>query len=199
MKLTKTFSLAAVIVSGVLLAGCSAKPSNTIHFSPASPTATVAFNTMNQKAIVNVVTKDERAKSEISTYTDSGSLVKLSASPEVAQLFQQVMQQDLNAKGFRLANAEANTQVLVRVKDFYAQVDEGNLRHKISSHVQLEIHVQGMRGNFTKNIGASRVDEGVLGVNNADIQKSLTLALQDVVNALHKDREIADAIYRYTN
>ncbi|MGQ0286547.1 YajG family lipoprotein [Pasteurellaceae bacterium 22721_9_1] len=199
MKLRKPFSLVALVASSVLLAACADKPSNTLHFSPASPTATVAFNTMNQKAIVNVVTKDERAQPEISSYTSSGSLLKLSASPEVAKLFQQVVQQDLNAKGFRLASAEANTQLLVRVKEFYAQVDEGNLRHKISSRVQLEIHVQGVKGNFTKNIGASRVDEGVLGVNNLDIQKSLTLTLQDVVRGLHKDREIADAIYRYSN
>ncbi|MCK3657775.1 hypothetical protein A4G18_03385 [Pasteurellaceae bacterium Pebbles2] len=198
MKLKK-FSLATLFVATALLAGCAGKPSNTLSFNPQAPTATAAFNTLNQKAIVNVVTKDGRQQPEISAYTVDGSLFKLSSSPDVAQLFQQIVSQDLNSKGFRLANNGANTNVLVTVKEFYAKVDEGNIRHKISSKVQLEVHVQGVKGNFTKNIGSSRVDEGALGVNNDDIQKSLTAALKDVVSALYKDQEIAGAINQYAN
>lgn len=196
MNLVKKFSLGALVISGILLTGCSA-PSTTLYFSPASPVGSASFNTLNQNAIVNVMTQDVRAQAEISSYTENGNLIKLSASPALQQLFQQVMQQDLNAKGFRLANNGANTKVLVMIKDFYAKVDEGNLRYKISSRIQLEVLVEGAQGRFTKNIGASRVDEGALGVNNKNIQKSLDATLKEVISSLYKDREIADAINRY--
>ncbi|MDH2925632.1 YajG family lipoprotein [Lonepinella koalarum] len=199
MKLMQKLSFGACLASAILLAGCSSMPSNTLTFNPQSPTATTAFNTQNQKAIVNVVSKDGRSQSEVSSYTLNSALFKLYSSPAVEKLFQQVVQQDLNAKGFRLADSGVNTNVLVTVKEFYAKVEEGNIRHKITSKIQLEIHVQGIQGNFTKNFGASRIDEGALGVNNNDIQKSLDATLTDVVSALYKDTEIAGAISRYVN
>ncbi|WP_439243698.1 YajG family lipoprotein [Lonepinella sp. BR2474] len=197
MTLIKKFSWGAFALGALLLAGCSSTPSNTLTFNPQSPTATTAFNTQNQKAIVNVVSKDGRSQTEVSSYTLNSALFKLYSSPAVEKLFQQVVQQDLNAKGFRLATNGVNTNVLVTVKEFYAKVEEGNIRHKITSRVQLEVHVQGIKGNFTKNFGASRIDEGALGVNNNDIQKSLDATLKDVVSALYKDTEIAGAISRY--
>lgn len=186
-----------LLASTVLFLSACSTPSHTLFFTPSSPITGTSFNTMNQKAIVNVLTQDMRIKSEVSSYTSNGSLVKLSASPRVDQIFQQVMLQNLNAKGFRLANQGSNTKVILSIKDFYANVEEGNLRHKISSKIQLEVQVIGSKGAFTKNIGASRMDEGVLGVNNQDIQKSLDLTLKDVVSSLYKDREIAEAIHRY--
>ncbi|MDG2917478.1 YajG family lipoprotein [Bisgaard Taxon 10/6] len=197
MKMMNPLSLAAVI-SSLFLAACTA-PSNTLTFNPTAPTASTAFNTGNQKAIVSVVTKDERRQAEISAYTHEGQLHKLSSSPDVTALFQQIIQQDLNAKGFRLSNTQANTNLLVTVKEFYAKVDEGTIRHKITSRIQLEIHVQGAKGNYTKNMGSSRVDEGALGVNNQDIQKSLDATLKEVVKALYNDQEIANAIRQYAN
>lgn len=197
MKMIKTLSLATVIGS-LFLAACTA-PGNTLTFNPTAPTASTAFNTANQKAIISVVTKDERRQPEISAYTREGQLHKLSSSPNVTDLFQQIIQQDFNAKGFRLSNNGANTNILVTVKEFYAKVEEGTIRHKITSRIQLEIHVQGVKGNYTKNMGSSRVDEGAFGVNNQDIQQSLDATLKEVVNALYNDQDIANAIRRYAN
>lgn len=200
MKLSKKFALSALALSSILLVGCSSTlPNNSLQFNPSSPTATAAFSTLNQQAVVNVVTKDERQKPEISAYNINGNLFKLYAKPAVEQLFQQVMQQDLNAKGFRLSQSGANTQVFVTVNDFYAKAEEGNFRHKISSKIQLQVHVQGIKGNFTKNLGATRTDEDVGGVDNADVQKALSLTLQDVVTSLYNDHEIATAISNLAN
>ncbi|EIJ71792.1 YajG family lipoprotein [Pasteurella bettyae] len=197
MKFTKPLSLAAIVVTTIFLSACQA-PSHTLTFTPQAPTSTL--NVSNQHAIVNVVTKDGRSQKEVSSYTKNGALFPLSAQPTVEALFQQVMQQNLNSKGFRLSEANsANTTVLVTVKDFYAKVEEGNLRHKISSKIQLEVHVQGAKGNFTKNMGASRTDEGALTVGNDDIQKSLSAALKDVVSAIYNDQEIGNAIRQYSN
>ena len=190
------FSFSLLAATLLLLSACTT-PNSTLHFTPSSPITGASFNTMNQQAIVSVITQDMRIKPEVSSYTSNGSLVKLSASPKLEQLFQQVMLQDLNAKGFRLANQGANAQVMVSIKEFYAKAEEGNLRYKLSSRIQLEVHVRGSKGNFTKNIGASRVDEGALGVTNKKIQKSLDLTLKEVISSLYQDREIAEAINRY--
>ncbi|MDU8925526.1 YajG family lipoprotein [Pasteurellaceae bacterium LIM206] len=199
MKLAKKFSLAAIVVAaGVLLAACQTTRSNTLVFTPPAPTATMTSS--NQKAVVNVVGKDDRSNPSIATYKVNDGLFSLSASPDVATLFKQVLQQDLNAKGFHVGSVSAaNTNVVVMVQQFYANVEEGNLRHKITSKIQLAIHVQGAKGNFTKNIGSTRTDEGAFTVNNADIQKSLDAVLKEVVSAIYKDQEIANAIRQYAN
>ncbi|MDO4627381.1 MAG: YajG family lipoprotein [Pasteurellaceae bacterium] len=183
----------------LLLSACSSMPSNTLNFSVPLPMNTT-FNTANQKATVDVVTKDGRAQSEVSAYTYNGTNLKLAAKPEVVNLFQQIMQQNLNSKGFHLGTANnATANVLVIVKEFYAKVEEGNLRHKITSRAQLEIHVQGAKGNFTKELGSNRTDEGAFGVDNQDVQKALTAVLKEVTSALYQDQEIGNAISQYSN
>ncbi|QIM69702.1 MULTISPECIES: YajG family lipoprotein [Basfia] len=197
MKLSNKFSLAALTVASVLLAACQA-PSSVLTFAPHAPNTTL--NVSNQNAVVAVVTKDERSQKQVSSYVRDGALFPLTASPEVDTIFQQVMQQNLNSKGFRLGSANAaNTHMLVSVKDFYAKVEEGNLRHKINSKIQLQIHVQGVKGNFTKSIGTTRTDEGAFTVSNEDIQKALDAALKDVVNGIYADQDIGNAIRQYSN
>lgn len=197
MKMKK-FSLAALVVSSIFLAACTSQ-NNTLVFNPQAPTSTVSFNANNQKAVVSVVTKDGRAQSEISTVVRDGQIQNLQASPAVDQLFQQVMQQNLNAKGFHLATNGGNTTVLVTVKEFFAKVSQGNLRHEINSKIQLEVHVQGIRGNYTKNLGSTRTQQGAFNANNDDIKKVLDENLKDVIKAIYQDQEIANAINQYSN
>lgn len=197
MKMKK-FSLAALVVSSMLLTACATQ-SNTLVFNPQAPTVTTSFNTNNQRAIVSVITKDGRMQPEVSSFVKDGQIQKLQAQPSVEQLFQQVMLQNLNAKGFRLATNGANTQVLVTVKDFFVKVSQGNLRYEINSKIQLEVYVQGAQGNFTKNLGATRSQQGAFNANNDEIKKVLDQNLSDVINAIYQDQEIANAINQYAN
>ncbi len=82
IKVLSTMTLAAATL---FLAGCQAQ-SNTLTFTPQSPTASM---NINQSAVVTVNTRDSRPQQEIATYTKSGELIKLNASPSVTQLFQQ--------------------------------------------------------------------------------------------------------------
>ena len=141
-----------------------------------------------------------RSQPEISSYVRDGQLFKLSASPDVTALFQQIVQQDLNSKGFRVGTPSAsNTNVIVNVKDFYAKVDQGNLRYKIDAKIQVEINVQGAKGNFSKNIGSTRTTEGAFNANNDEIQNVLTATFNEVVKAIYADQEISSAILQYSN
>ena len=191
----KTLTLLA---SCLLLSACQTAPSNTLTFTPQAPTAT--FNVSNQNAVVNVVTRDMRSQPEISSYVRDGALFKLSASPDVAALFQQVMQQDLNSKGVRLGAPHAsNTNVIVNVKEFYAKVDQGNLRYKITARIQLDVNVQGAKGSFSKNIGANRITEGAFNANNDEIKNVLDMTFKETVATIYADQEIANAIHQYAN
>ncbi len=94
---------------------------------------------INQSAVVTVNTRDSRPQQEIATYTKSGELIKLNASPSVTQLFQQVMQQNLVSKGFRIGQANnANAGVTVEVKEFNTHVDQGNLRYTLNSKIHAD-------------------------------------------------------------
>ena len=147
-----------------------------------------------------MTTRDVRSQSEISSYVRDGQLFKLSASPDVTALFQQIVQQDLNSKGFRVGVPSAsNTNLIVNVKDFYAKVDQGNLRYKIDAKIQVEINVQGAKGNFSKNIGSTRTTEGAFNANNDEIQNVLTATFNEVVKAIYADQEISSAIRQYSN
>ncbi|TCP93224.1 putative lipoprotein [Cricetibacter osteomyelitidis] len=197
LKSFKTLSVASIIAGSLALTACQT-PSNTLSFSVPSPTLS-QFNLANQSNVVlNVVTKDERSKPEVSSYVRSNQIQTLSASPEPVRLFQQIFQQDFNSKGFRLGTPSAsNTNVLINIKHFYAQVDEGNLRYKVSSKIQLEVHIQGSKGNFTKNIGGTKTYEGAFAASNENIQNVLNDNLKEVAEMIYKDQELADAIRRY--
>lgn len=110
MKVTnkiKALSTMTLAAATLFLAGCQAQ-SNTLTFAPQSPTASM---NINQSAVVTVNTRDSRPQQEIATYTKSGELIKLNASPSVTQLFQQVMQQNLVSKGFRIGQADRKSVV----------------------------------------------------------------------------------------
>ncbi|KYK77989.1 hypothetical protein SC936_09620 [Aggregatibacter actinomycetemcomitans serotype e str. SC936] len=192
----KSLTLGAVLLSGVLLTGCQSEP-NTLTFTPAPPKASM---NVNQSAVVYVTTRDLRNTPEISSYVKDGQLLKLSASPELTQLFQQIEQQDLVSKGFRIGMANnSNAAVTVDIQQFYAKVNQGNLRYDIDSKIQLAIHVQGRRGQFTKNINARRTHSGAFFARNSEIQKVLGETFNEVVESIYKDREVANAINQYAN
>ncbi|MGR3806493.1 YajG family lipoprotein [Pasteurella testudinis] len=193
----KALSSALLLGSAVLLAGCQTQ-NNTLTFTPPAPSA--QFNTANQRVVVNVVTQDQRATSTVASYTSGGNVQHLTSSPEVAQLFQQVVQQGLNSKGFRIASGtNSNSNVVVRITDFSAQVTEGNLKYKIDSKVNVVLEVQGAKGTFSKSFGATNTQEGVFGVNNEGIQKIINRSFQDVVTKFYNDNEVSNALLSLSN
>ena len=192
----KTLAIGSILLSGMFLTGCQSEP-NTLSFTPATPQATM---NVNQSAVVFVSTRDMRQAPEISSYVADGKVVKLSASPSVTELFQQVEQQNLISKGFRIGMANnSNAAVTVDVQEFIAKVNQGNLRYDIDSKIQLAIHVQGRRGQFTKNINATRSHSGAFSARNAEIQKVLGETFNAVVQSIYKDQEITNAINQYAS
>ncbi|QIW15525.1 hypothetical protein A4G20_03865 [Pasteurellaceae bacterium RH1A] len=195
MKFVKKTVLVTTTLAAALLAGCQASTSNTISFN--TPAPNVMFNTANQTATVNVAAYDLRPSTEIANYTKNGEAIRLNAQPAVTQLFQQVMQQNLNGKGFTLVQGPANANVAVNVKTFFADVTQGNLRYKINANVGIEVVVQGSRGTYSKNFNTTRGYEGAFGAGNEEIQNVLGQAYADAVQAIYQDNEIANAIHQY--
>ncbi|WP_294089307.1 YajG family lipoprotein [uncultured Actinobacillus sp.] len=195
MKFSKKMLFAMATLSAAVLTGCQSGQSNVLTFTTPSPTA--VFNTNNQTAAVSVNTQDLRTSREIAAYTKNGEIIRLSSSPEVAQMFQQAVQQDLNAKGFQIVQGAANAHVTVNIKRFFATVEQGNLRHKANAEVNVEVSVQGSKGNFNKSFNATRSYEGVLGADNDSIKDVLSQAYQDVVKAIYNDNEVSNAIHQY--
>ena len=195
MKFSKKMLFAMATLSAAVLTGCQSGQSNVLTFTTPSPTA--VFNTNNQTAAVSVNTQDLRTSREIAAYTKNGEIIRLSSSPEVAQMFQQAVQQDLNAKGFQIVQGAANAHVTVNIKRFFATVEQGNLRHKANAEVNVEVSVQGSKGNFNKTFNATRSYEGVLGADNDSVKDVLSQAYQDVVKAIYNDNEVSNAIHQY--
>lgn len=186
--------LALTLIGSALLVGCQ-NQSNQITFITPSPTT--SFNTINQTAAVNVTTQDLRSTSEVSSYVSGGNVQRLTAVPEVRQLFQQAVQQNLNSKGFSLVPANPNANVTVNVRKFFADVEQGNLRHKITANIQVEIQVQGAKGKFNKNFNTSRSYEGAFGADNNNIRNVLNQAYRDIIQSIYNDNEVAQAIHQY--
>ncbi|WGE32978.1 YajG family lipoprotein [Actinobacillus genomosp. 1] len=195
MKLSKKVLLIATTLATAVLTGCQSQ-SNVLNFTTPSPTAT--FNTNNQTAAVSVLTQDLRTSREVASYTKNGQVTRLTSSPEVGLMFQQAVQQDLNAKGFQLVQGAANANVIVNVRKFFATVEQGNLLYKVNAEVGVEIAVKGPKGNFSKNFNATRGYEGAaVTTDNDDIKKVLGQAYDDVVKAIYNDNEISNAIHQF--
>lgn len=193
MRFSKKAVYLFTVLSGALLSGCQ-NHSNQLIFTTPSPTA--MFNTNNQTAMVNVMTVDQRPTTEVSQYTKNGQVHRLTAAPEVSYLFQQAMQQNLNSKGFTLVQGAANANVTVAIRKFYADVEQGNLRYKVSANVGVDVIVQGARGNFTKNFNTARGYEGAFGADRNEIQRVLAQAYTDTVQSIYNDNEISNAIHQ---
>ncbi len=194
MKFSKKAFLVVTTLATAVLAGCT-NQSNIITFT--TPATSSTFNTNNQTAAVSVTTQDLRPSREVANYTKRGEVIRLTASPEITSLFQQAVQQDLNAKGFQVINGAANAHITVNVKKFFATVEQGNLMYKSTADVSVDVAVQGAKGNFNKTFNASRSYEGAFGAGNKEIQKILTQAFQDVVQAIYNDNEVGNAIHQY--
>lgn len=191
----KTLSALGLASVTLFLAGCQAQ-SNTLTFTPPAPTASM---NVNQTAVVYVMTKDSRTTQDIASYTKRGELIKLNASPSVTQLFQQVMQQNLVSKGFRIGQANnSNAGVTVDIREFGTQVEQGNIRYKLNSKIQAVVYVQGSKGTYNKTFNATRSQEGALTADNDEIQKVLGQTFNDIVTSIYQDQEVANAINQYT-
>lgn len=199
MKLTnkiKALSIAGMASAVLLIAGCQTQ-SNTLTFTPPAPTASM---NVNQSAVVYVTTKDSRAQQEIASYVKNGELVKLNASPTITQTFQQVMQQNLVSKGFRIGQANnSNAGLTVEIKDFSTNVEQGNLRYNLTSKIQINVYVQGARGSYNKAFNATRSQSGAFNAGNDEIQKVMGETFRDIVNNIYQDQEVSMAINQYTN
>jgi|GEM_PF-126003 len=181
MKVTnkiKALSTMTLAAATLFLAGCQAQ-SNTLTFTPQSPTASM---NINQSAVVTVNTRDSRPQQEIATYTKSGELIKLNASPSVTQLFQQVMQQNLVSKGFRIGQANnANAGVTVDVKEN----EQGLINAAKFLNLDLEIvsrdKIKKIQNQFEgsdfveKTIGVRAVSEPVALLSSAGNGKFLVM------------------------
>lgn len=195
-KTLKRLSIVSFALASFALAGCQNQP-NTITFTP--PAAVGPFNAQNQNASINISARDLRANQAISQYVNNGQLYPIYAQPSVAELFQQSLQQDLNSKGFRILPSNAPTNVTVNIKQFYANVNQGNLRYKIDAAIQLAIQVQSAKGEYSKNIETRRSQEGAFNAKTPEIQKVLTQTFNDAVQEIHQDQEVSTAILRLSN
>lgn len=194
MKFSKKSLLALTILGSAVLAGCQSQ-SNTVTFVTPAPTS--AFNTQNQTAMVNVFTQDLRPSAEVASYTVAGNVQRLTAVPDVSVLLQQAMQQNLNSKGFTVVQGAGNANVVVNVRKFFANVEQGNLRYKVTANINVEVQVQGARGNFTKNFSTARSYEGAFNADNQNISKVLNQAYTEIIQSLYNDNEIGQAIHQY--
>ena len=110
------------------------------------------------------------------------------------------MQQNLVSKGFRIGQANnSNAGVTVEIKDFTTNVEQGNLRYKLNSKIQLNVYVQGAKGHFNKDFHTTRSQSGAFNADNDEIQKVMGEAFKDIVNNIYQDQEIGQAINQYTN
>lgn len=195
MKTSKKALLLISTLATAVLTGCQSQ-SNTLTFTTPAPTATL--NTANQSATVSVLTQDQRASREVANYTKSGEVVRLTAVPEVGAMFQQAVQQDLNAKGFQLTQGAANANVIVGIRKFFATVEQGNILYKVNADVGVDVTVKGTKGTFNKSFNATRGYEGAsFNVSNEKIQSVLAQAYDDVVKAIYNDNEISNAIHQF--
>ncbi len=87
-------------------------------FTPPAPND--SMRDVNRTAVVSVTTKDNRETiQESASYTKTRELIKLSKSTSITQLFQQVMQQNLISKGFRIGQLNgSNAWVTLDLREF---------------------------------------------------------------------------------
>ena len=141
---------------------------------------------------------DRRQHVALAKVNRDGKLMVLTASRDLRFLLQEVLEKQMVARGYMIAsNGAAALQILVN--NLYSDVEQGDLRHNITSKADISIIAQAKNGNkFTKNYRASYNVQGAFTATNGKIADSVNSVLSDVISDMAQDTDVSGFIKQNT-
>ncbi|MGL5759137.1 YajG family lipoprotein [Plesiomonas sp.] len=176
------------LIAVATLAGCINQPTNSIAVNPQITLPQQDPTLMG--ATISVSSSDQRPQPYLAMVRRSeGKPEPLYASRDIRFLLQETLEKQMQKRGYMLGdNGKASLQIIP--VEVYADVQEGNLRHNITTKAKVKVITRTSKGEMIKEFRASYTVQGPLGAKNEDISKAINEVLTSVITDMAQDDSI---------
>lgn len=181
------------LLGALLLLGCAAS-SNTLNVTPkiVLPQQVPTL----QGVTVSINGADQRQDQALATVNRNGQLVTLRPTRDLRFLLQEVLEKQMNARGYMIGNTGA-VDLQIVVNNLYADVSEGNLRYNITTKADISVIAQAKNGNKqVKNYRSTYNVQGAFTATNEKITSAVNSILGVVIANMAQDTIINDFIQK---
>lgn len=181
------FPLLAVFI----LAGCASN-NNTLTIAPKIQLPQQDPSLMGITISINGA--DQRSDQALAKVNRDGQLVTLVPSRDLRFLLQEVLEKQMNARGYMIGtNGAVDLQVVLN--HLYADVTQGNVRYSITTKADISIIATAKNGNKqVKNYRQTYSIEGAFSATNDKIATAVNSTLSDVISDMAQDTSIHEFI-----
>lgn len=137
---------------------------------------------------------DQRQDVALAKVNRDGKLVALTASRDVRFLLQEALERQMISRGY-MVSGDGLVGLQIIVNYLHAEVQEGNLRHNITTKADVSIIAQGRNGSQqTKNYRSTYNVQGPFSATNEKISDAVNAVLSDVIADMSQDTSISSFI-----
>ncbi|MCX2958060.1 MAG: YajG family lipoprotein, partial [Serratia symbiotica] len=130
-----------------------------------------------QGVTVSINGTDQRQDQALATVNRNGQLVTLRPTRDLRFLLQEVLEKQMNARGYMIGNTGA-VDLQIVVNNLYADVSEGNLRYNITTKADISVIAQAKNGNKqVKNYRSTYNVQGAFTATNEKITSAVNSIL----------------------
>lgn len=186
--LKKTVFLFLIVV---VLNGCTTS-NHTLNITPTMVLPQPDPSLMGVTISINGA--DQRPAAELAKVNRDGKLIALIPSRDLRFLLQEVFEKQMAARGYMIGpDGMVNLQIVVN--NLYANVQEGDLRHNITTKADISVIAQAKNGSqFAKNYRATYNVQGLFAATNSKISNAVNTVLSDVISEMAQDISISSFI-----
>ncbi|NIG62200.1 MAG: hypothetical protein G5663_01140 [Serratia symbiotica] len=181
------------LLGALLMLGCSSS-SNTLNVTPKIVLPQQVPNL--QSVTISINGADQRQDQALATVNRNGQLVTLRPTCDLRFLLQELLEKQMNARGYMIGNAGVVNLKIV-VNNLYADVSEGNLRYNITTKANISVIAQAKNGNKqVKNYRSTYNVQGAFTATNEKITSAVNSMLGVVIANMAQDTIINDFIQK---
>lgn len=180
-----------LLLTSLLLTGC-ANQNSTVEVFPKIQLPQQDLSLMGVTVSINGA--DHRSGQALAKVNRNGQLVTLTPSRDLRFLLQEVLEKQMQARGYMIGPA-GRVDLQIVVNQLYADVNQGDLRYSITTKADISILATTKNGNKqVKNYRQTYNIEGVFTATNSKITRAVNTTLSDVIADMAQDNSISTFI-----
>lgn len=179
------------VLALLMLAGCAAK-NNTLNITP--NIVLPSQDPTLQGITISINGADQRQDQALAKVNREGQLISLTPSRDLRFLLQESLEKQMIARGYMIG-ADGSVDLQIVINNLFADVQEGNLRHNITTKADISILATAKNGNKqVKSYRSIYNVQGAFTATNAKITEAVNITLADVISEMAQDTSISTFI-----
>ena len=166
----------------LLLAGCS----STVPSFILAPQVFWPQSNQLQQARFAFSVQDERGQAYTLRFNESGKVQHINTRNDLRAQLETTLSQALKEQGAAL-DYNSSTQVIVKISQLQALVEQRTLEHAVTNQVALTVFVQNAQGTFSKTYSGDSSFTAPFKMDVAAVERELRILTERVLGQLLQD------------